>query len=737
MITPIPRQPGLFPNVLHSLTAAGLTLLAPVLFAAPPPAVRVMEGGQPRDYAVALDELALRAPRLQTIQLPGVDTPAEAQSRAAGWRAAHGVEAALVLYPSAGPRNEFTRRVVTPQVAVHLAVGTDAAALAAVVGAQGVTPVPGLRGWQVFEASSANGSLELAARLAAQPGVLAAEPQLARQHARKLVPNDPFFWQLWHLRNTGLNLGISGVDVQVTNVWNNWRGDGMVIGIVDDGVQGEHPDLAPNYSAALSTNLNVGPFDPFYDYHGTLVAGAAAARGNNAIGGAGAAYEATLASIRLISEYTSDATDAQAMLHRNDVIQVKNNSWGGQDTTPSVLEGPGPLMAAAFTAGTTEGRGGLGTIYVFSGGNGRTYGENVNDDGYANQPQVIAVGAVDDRGQQSSFSEPGACLTVCGPSGSGAEICNGGRQRIITTDLLGQDGRNWQFASCEMSDRDYTQNFSGTSAAAPLVSGVTALLLQANPLLGWRDVKEILLRSASRVSPADPEWVTNSAGIAHNPKFGGGLVSAERAVQLATNWINLGSQQKISAIQSNLAMPVPDNVSAGITQQFVVTEGNFRVEQACLTLWLPHERYGDLEITLTSPGGISSRLATAHSTAGAGYYGWTFTSVRNWGESPLGTWTLKIADVNPGKTGTLDSAQLDLLGSVPTRFWMTTAAALPVLHATYNAPGADCRQFVFEASTNLSDWTGIATNTMCNGGTMEFTDSDAVNYPSRFYRLRW
>jgi len=729
---------------LSVILAFGLGAILPATrlpAASAPTTCRVTEGGQPREFQVALDELALPGARTEILHFPGRVSLDAVRTRAAQWQATHGAEPAFVLYPLNAPRNESTRRIATPHVAARLAAGADAHALAMAVGAEAAQPVAGAPGWWLFQAAGPNASLELAARLATQPAVSEVQPQLARQHARKLVPNDPFFWQLWHLRNTGLNQGTPGVDIQVTNVWDTWRGTGMVIGIVDDGIQANHPDLAANFNPGLSTNLNLSAFNPIYDYHGTMVAGTAAASGNNGLGGAGAAYQATFASIRLLSDYTTDATDAQAMLHRNDALQVKNNSWGAEDadgSAGSILDGPRPLMADALATGTAEGRGGRGTIYVFSGGNGRAYGEDVNYDGYANQVYAIAVGAVDDRGVQSSFSEPGACLTVCAPSGSGAAICNGGRQNIITTDLLGQDGRNWQFASCELPDRNYTQNFSGTSAAAPLVSGVAALLLQANPLLGWRDVKEILLRSATRVSPADPDWVTNRAGIAHNPKFGAGLVSAEKAVQLGANWVNLAPLATLAVAGSNLTLAVPDNAPAGVTQQFAITDSNFRVEQARLTLSLPHEHYGDLEVILTSPSGMSSRLASVHDTSDAGYHGWSFTSVRHWGESAVGTWTLKVADLRAGNVGTLEAAQLELLGSAPTRFWMTTTAeSLPVLHATYNAPAANCREFVFEASTSLTDWSGIATNQVCNGGAMEFTDTNAVNFPQRFYRLRW
>lgn len=627
--------------------------------------VRVVEVGQTREYRVALDELLLPGERFRTMEVPKASSVAELRQRARG-RTAAVSEARLVLYPADGPRTEASRRVATGEVAVWLTPDADTEALLTATGAWAAEALPGLAGWHVFTVANPDDSLELAARLASQPSVRDVQPLLGRLHARKLLPNDPEFWRLWHLRNTGLNQGIAGVDINVFEVWDAWRGAGVVIGVVDDGIQGTHPDLAPNFSAALSTNLNENDFSTFYDDHGTRVAGTAAARGNNGIGVTGAAFEATLASIRLLGDYVSDAADALAMLHRNDAIQVKNNSWGAWDSNgslPSELAGPGPLMLAALEVGTASGRDGRGTIYVFSGGNGRAAGENVNNDGFANNVNVIAVGAVNDQGEPAIYSEPGACLVVVAPSGSGAEICRGGRQRIITTDLVGEDGRNWFLAFCETQNRDYTQNFTGTSAAAPLVSGVVALMLQANPLLGWRDVKEILLRSATRVQPEHPEWTTNSAGIAHNPNFGAGLVNARAALQLATNWVNLGHLLSLTDTRTHLALPVPDNDPVGITQTFVVDRAGFRVEQARLTLWLPHQRYGDLRVTLTSPSGITSVLTDVHHTAGAGYQGWSFSSVRHWGEDAAGVWTLTVADVRGGLTGTLDAARLELFGT--------------------------------------------------------------------------
>jgi subtilisin family serine protease len=242
---------------------------------------------------------------------------------------------------------------------------------------------------------------------------LSAEPLLARQQQKKAVPNDTLFSNQWHLRNTGQNGGTAGVDVNITNVWNTYRGEGIRIAIVDDGLQHTHPDLSPNYDATTSTNINNGTADPSpdvtADFHGSSCAGVAAARGSNALGVCGAAYNATLAGIRLIGALTTDAEEATGMAYRNDAIHLKSNSWGPNDDGIT-LEGPGTLTLAALAQGVTTGRGGKGVIYVWAGGNGLEYLDNANYDGYANSMYTIAVAALSDQANQAYYSEPGACL---------------------------------------------------------------------------------------------------------------------------------------------------------------------------------------------------------------------------------------------------------------------------------------------------------------------------------------
>lgn len=730
--------------VLAGAVLSGLLLNGPQLLPGTPPEssdlpLLIHDAGQPRQFDLAYDELhvvARSAPPL--VRFPAVGSRAALLRHAEAWSLLAGAPTHLVLYERDLPRTDATRRVLTRRVAVKLAETTLAARLAADTGAVDVQPVPGLPGWFCFEAAALDGAPALADRLRVQPSVRFAEPLLARTKRLKHLPNDAYFPEQWHLRNTGQNGGTPGIDINVTNVWNLWTGAGITVATVDDGLQTDHPDLAPNVNTAMDWDFNGNDGHPYpdllYDQHGTPVAGIVAARGQNFLGGAGVAFDATLVGLRLLGQGnpTTDEQDAACMLHSNALIQVKNNSWGADDGR-GALEGPSPLLAEAIVEGTVSGRGGKGTIYTFAGGNGRAYGEDVNYDGYANAIHVFAVGAVNDRGQQASFSEPGACLVVCAPSGNGSYLCSGGPQNITTTDLTGTSGRNAGGSYCDYSDGNYTRNFSGTSASTPIVSGVIALLLQANPALGWRDVKEILLRSATRLSPADPDWHTNTAGLAHNHKLGAGLVNAGAALALATNWTPLGPLTHLSLLRTNLGLAVPDNAPGGITNTLTVTNVGFRVEHAALTVTLPHTRHGQLAITLTSPAGTPSRLAEFHSSTGPGYHTWTFTSVRHWGEHAAGTWTVKIADLAPGETGTLQALDLRLYGSVPrAELTLTRINGHALVTLRVPAPGWS---YALETSTNLTHWADRGTLRVSTAGEATLLDTNAL-VNARFYRAR-
>lgn len=623
----------------------------------------IHDGGQSRQFEVARDELhAVDARhRHRVVRMAALADAEAVRQRARRLQAATGEEVGPVLYQAGARRDRHSRRILTRQVLVELAPGAEPAEVAAAAGLAIDRPSPCGPRWVILRAAEPAAAPEAAARLRGIAGVLAADPLLARERAKKLVPSDPLFASQWHLRNTGQNGGTSGIDANITGVWDTHTGSGVTIGIVDDGLQFTHPDLAPNANTTIDYDFNDGdanptPYASNEDWHGTACAGVCAARGSNALGVSGAAPSATLVGLRILAAPVTDAQEADALAHRNDVIAIKSNSWGVPDDG-STLDGPGPLTQAALAQAVQTGRGGKGTIFVFAGGNGLEVGDDSNYDGYANAIETIAVGAVSDRGEQASYSEPGANLVVAAPSSS----ADG--QEITTTDLVGEDGYNWSGASGELADTNYTQTFGGTSSATPLVAGVVALMLNANPQLGWRDVQEILIRSATRNDPLDGDWATNPAGLHFNHKCGAGMVNAQAAVELAGDWSPLGARTTLSAEQRGLSLEIPDEDPAGVTRTFSFDAPHVRVEHVVVTVTATHTARGNLAIQLTSPGGMVSTLAEVHDDPGDNYVGWSFMSVRHWGENAAGTWTVHVADGAPDDTGTLDAVRIDIHGS--------------------------------------------------------------------------
>jgi subtilisin family serine protease len=661
------------------------------------------DGGATGTYAIALDELYVPAgpasSRLHTI------TPQKDLSSlivaATSLGARTGTQPRLVLYPLDAPRDEHTRRIVTARV--HIQTDNLEAVRAA-------TTSLGLVNWQTPDYAPGHAiaqvegdpaqPLRAAAVLARLAHVVSATPLLAVQQSKRavLTPNDPLFAAQWHLDNTGQQNGTAGIDINVTSVWPTLLGTGVNIGIVDDSLQLSHPDLAPNVAASGHYDWNGEDADPSpdvdNDYHGTAVAGLSSALGNNTIGVSGVAPKSTLYGLRLIGLPSTDQDQAEAMSWKNDVIQIKNNSWGPVDYLPWILGNPGALWKSAVATGTASGRNGLGTLYVWAAGNGKDNADQGTKDAYATNINVIAVGAINNTGQSASFSEGGPHLVVSAPGQSAPGI--------VTTDLIGNKGYNP--GEDPLSDQNYTQTFSGTSAASPIASGVIALMIEANPDLGWRDVKEILLRSSTQLQSSDLDWVTRNGGqpslplIKHHPFFGGGLVNAEDAVALATTWTPLLPATSVSTTSPSGNRPIPDAGAAILVPINPNNGPTLRVEHVEVTLGITHRYRGDLEIKLTSPSGTVSTFATPTAEDdGDNYSNWTFSSVRHWGESSEGTWQLSIRDTVSGVAGTFNYAVVKFHGIAPDAPVITgqpenTAAVL----------GSDVALTVVSADSNLT-----------------------------------
>ncbi len=371
--------------------------------------------------------------------------------------------------------------------------------------------------------------------------------------------DDPYFTDEWHLENRDAEGRPLGPDTNPRAAWEITRGSGITMAICDDGFETDHPDLttaaagAPHYDFVTGSD-RPGVFGP----HATAVAGLAGATGDNHTGIAGVAPSVTLASWAIFDRFGAITSDERLMdmfRYRMQTVAVQNHSWGNGDLT---LNGPSPMEIPAIAEAIEKGRGGLGVVMIRSGGNDRGGYVNANDDGYANDPRAIAVGAIRRDGHVASYGNPGACLLLAAPSGD-SDDRSSPSVGLFTTDRVGSSGYNQDSYTNDLADYGFQRHgFSGTSASAPQVAGIAALILAANPGLGYRDVQQVLLNSAREVDPGDPDIRTNGAGylVSHNEGFG--VPNAGEAVRLAQVWTPRPPVVLASWKQTN-SLAIPDD----------------------------------------------------------------------------------------------------------------------------------------------------------------------------------
>ena len=500
---------------------------------------------------------------------------------------------------------------------------------------------------------------------------------------------DPLLERQWHLLNTGQSGGVPGMDIGLQGVRETGRG--VLMAFVDGAVQLSHPDLVANVFTlngrlpaldpspppappSATYNPNAGQWD---DAHGTAVVGIAVASANNSLGGRGVAPETKFVA------YNGVVTGLVASALRSAIdlgADIVNNSWGSLDSSSgqSSYQSSDPAWREAMTLALGQGRQGRGTVVVFAAGNGGL-NEDSNRDGYVNHPGVLAVGTVDHRGRPSSYAEPGANVLVSAPSMSLLRRTDAGAD-IWTTDIAGPRGLA---AGSLPENADYAAFAGGSSAAAPMVSGVVALMLEANPLLGWRDVRWLLARSAR---PADltPEQaepsVMNAQGF--HPRVGFGRVHAGDAVSAARNFAGLSAERRCDSGLQSVDQAIGDSPAPALitTTRFEGCDLKI-VESVQLTLEVDHAYVADLDVVLISPSGTRSQLAKPHSCpanvsgpCGDLSRGWTFHSVRHMGESLRGSvqnaslgqlqqgWQIQLKDAQAGDTGRWRTWRLVITG---------------------------------------------------------------------------
>lgn len=485
------------------------------------------------------------------------------------------------------------------------------------------------------------------------------------------MPNDPLAAQQWYLSDTN-----------VLPVWHDYTGKGVRIAMFEPGGEFatapeifdiQHPDLAANVDQAwLKTQRDKGVLPELASNHATMVAGVMVA-GRNDQGGVGVAYDAKLSGFYLANK-GDDLTGLGNMVN----YDVANHSWGFQnDFAISNLQNGAIDTASALAANARyaahNGRGGLGTVIVTAGGNQRAHGGSAQGSLTNNNRFSIEVGAINAQGDLSTlqigstpFSNPGASLLVSAPGSN-----------VLSTSRLVETERGSTFGN------DYT-SMQGTSFAAPIVSGVAALMLEANPNLGYRDVQQILALSARRVNDSATRWDDNGArnwnggGMHTSHDYGFGEVDARAAVRLAESWMtrSTGADESVfSASSGALGKTLSGGGSLSTSLQM---DAGLNVEHVEIDLDASVGRLGDLTVTLVSPDGTRSILLdrtgkVPQGMSGAsdadmgstrsGAFKYSFMSTRDWGERSAGTWTLEVKDASNGQPVTLNNWALRLYGS--------------------------------------------------------------------------
>jgi len=457
--------------------------------------------------------------------------------------------------------------------------------------------------------------------------------------ARRTEFNDNLWGKQWYMHDVMTRSDDdSEMDLQVMPVYaQGITGKGINVVVLDDGFEWRHPDIRDNYRKDISWDYNGQDDDPTpsssSNAHGTRCAGEIAMLANNERCGVGIAYNSNIGGVRMLDGSVTDLLEGKAMAHAVDKVDVYSASWGPSDNGKTV-EGPGKMASLALEKGIKEGRKGKGVIYVWAAGNGGSKGDNCNCDGYTSSIYTLSIGSASQQGKFPWYGEK--CASTMATTFSSGSYSD---QKIATIDVN---------SGCTVSH-------TGTSAAAPLAAGIVALLLEANPDLGWRDVQHMVARTSEKGALRESGWKRNGAGLEFNSKFGFGIMNADRLVKLAKKVTKKVGVQKIDEIEptyeSSLSTRnenIPLVNENPVTLKFDVSGDDKKVnflEHVEVLSNIHFHRRGCLEIDLESPSGTQSTVLTGRyqdNDNSKGFNNWKFMSVHFWNEDPKGIWKFHV-----------------------------------------------------------------------------------------------
>lgn len=391
--------------------------------------------------------------------------------------------------------------------------------------------IPDLSSVYVFETPNSADIPSICSEYAANPNVVYAVP--VRIASVQTTPNDPYLLSSGSWGNPFDDLwGLKKINAQTA--WNSSSGQGVIVAVVDTGLDYNHPDIIDNvWANTAETNGTPGMDDDnngfdddvrgwnFVDNnndprdgfgHGTHVAGTIAAVGNNGIGVAGVAYQSRIMPVKGLDDNGNGFLDklASAIVYAaTNGADVISNSWGGGGEADPLVE------EAVRTANS------LGSVVVFAAGNNSSpadyfYPASIQD--------VVTVGSTGVDDSLSWFSNWGHMIDVVAPGGGGPEIPSipNSTYNILSLRASGTGNPDYVVG-------DAYVRLAGTSMATPHVSGVVALLLAANPSLTRDQVISIIRHSADDlVGPPDLDT------LGFDLLFGWGRLNAARALSMAS-----------------------------------------------------------------------------------------------------------------------------------------------------------------------------------------------------------